>query len=295
MKLKKKKKRPSLYRKTASKLFLSYVNKNKEKYEGLKEDYLQSGLRPLFEIYLCTMFFSTILLFLVPFGGISLTLYLLGYPILESLSLAGFISLLVSLLGFFVLYTYPRNKSKSRERSIENNLPFAIIYMAGVAESGVPPQNIFRLLAKAEGFGEVKKEAKYIVYLMGKRNYGLLNALKKCANKTPSQTFKEFLLSLLMTIKYGGELETFLKTEASRKEVDYKLKAREYEQKLSMYSTIYTGLFIAAPVLFVSMFSLMNFFSPIGGTGLLEQMVVIGLPLVNIIYLYYLYITKPEL
>ncbi|UCD03574.1 MAG: type II secretion system F family protein [Candidatus Woesearchaeota archaeon] len=295
MKLKKEKESPSLYRKISARLFLKFVSKNIRDYEKITGEYMNARMKALFEVYLSTIYFTSILVFVILTFAILLFLSLLGYPLFFSISFAILISLICALATFLIMYKYPKMKGDARKQDIEVNLPFAIIYMAGVSESGVPPQNIFKMLSKAEGFGEVSEEAKYIVYLMEERNYGLMNALAKCASITPSQSFKEFILSLVMTIKYGGDIELFLKTEANRKEMDYRLKAKEYQEKLTMYSTIYTGLFIAAPVLFISMFSLMNFFSPIGGVDILKEMILFGLPLVNTMYIYYLHITQPEL
>lgn len=299
MKLKKVKKRkkegPSLYRKISARLFLRYISKNIRDYEKLTGEYMNARMNALFEVYLSTVYFSTVLVFIILSFVIFLILTLLKYPFFLSISFGILVALISALGAFLIMYKYPKMKGDSRKQNINLNLPFAIIYMAGVAESGVPPQNIFKMLSKAEGFGEIGEEAKYITYLMEKRNYGLMNALSKCASITPSQSFKEFILSLVMTIKFGGDIELFLKTEANRKEMDYRLKAQEYQEKLTMYSTMYTGLFIAAPVMFISMFSLMNFFSPIGGVNILKEIIVFGLPLVNIIYIYYLHITQPTM
>lgn len=288
-----KEEKPNLIRKISSKLFLSYVNKVKSNYKNFEKDFYYSRINVLFEVYLATIIFLSVLSWIVSWIVILIILFLLKYPILPSIFFGLFVSLGVAGIVFIIQYLYPRIKSDSRKQNINSNLPFAIIYLSGTAQSGVPPQNMFKLLANAEGFGEIGVEAKYLVYLMQKRNYGLLNAIDAIASKTPSQEFKEFLLSLSITLKYGGDVERFLKDEANRKEIDYKLKGREYQEKLSMFSTMYTSLFIAAPVLFITMYSLMNFFSPIGGTSMLHEIILFGLPLINVMYLFYIHSTQP--
>lgn len=240
------------------------------------------------------MMFLSLLLGGISWIVVSSILIFLEYPILPSIFFGLFISVGVGIVVFIIQYLYPRVKSDGRKQSINSNLPFAIIYLSGIAQSGVAPQNMFRLLANAEGFGEISEEAKYLVYLMEKRNYGLLNALQVIESRTPSREFKEFLTSMTMTLKYGGDLERFLRDEAGRKEIDYKLKGKEYQEKLSMFSTMYTSMFIAAPVLFITMYSLMNFFSPIGGNNVLHEIILFGLPLLNVMYLFYIRSSQPK-
>ena len=215
---------------------------------------------------------------------------MLNYPLFLSFSSSIFASLIASLSIYFVLYFYPKSKSEARKKDIDSNLPFAIIYMAGIAKSGVTPQNIFKLLANAKGFGNVSKEAKYITYLIKKRNYSLLEALKKSTEQTPSEAWKEFIFSMLTTIKYGGDIVSFLKSEANRREVDYKLRIREYQDKLFVYSRIYVGLFMLFPI-----FLILSYIFSTWKMNLFDCIIVLLLPILNIMYLYYLHITQPQI
>lgn len=199
---------------------------------------------------------------------------------------------------FLLFYTYPQMNAKTRERSINTNLPFAINHIAAVAGSGVPPTKMFKLIMESEEYGEIAVEIEKIVEYIELFGYDMLTAMRSVALTTPSVAFKELLEGMISTIESGGELSAYLKEKTSEAMLEYELERQKYTETMSTYSDVYTGILIAAPLFFIVALSLI---SMLGGTiGGLEVNVVIVvgayvvIPLLNILFIILLELTQPE-
>ena len=178
------------------------------------------------------------------------------------------------------------------------NMPFGANHMAAVATSGVPPASMFELIAASKEYGEIGIEVKKIVDFINIFGYDLLTAIRTVAATTPSPQFKEFLEGMVSTIETGGDLDRYLRQEADQAALTYNLERQRYNETVSTYSDIYTGLLIAAPLFFVAALSLVNLLGgSIGGIGVDVVMSVgayVVIPLLNIGFLAFLQFSQPE-
>ena len=157
---------------------------------------------------------------------------------------------------------------------------------------------MFELIAASKEYGEIGIEVKKIVDFINIFGYDLLTAIRTVSATTPSPQFKEFLEGMVSTIETGGDLDRYLRQEADQAALTYNLERQRYNETVSTYSDIYTGLLIAAPLFFVAALSLVNLLGgSIGGIGV-DVVKSVGayvvIPLLNISFLAFLQFSQPE-
>ena len=201
------------------------------------------------------------------------------------------------LLIFGGMYAYPISEASRKAKSIENDLPFAIIHMAAVASSGAYPLAIFKLLLKSGEYKGLDSEIKKIVNYVNLFGYDLSTALKNVSIRTPSKRLKELLNGLAATIESGGSLKSYLNSVAEDSMNTYRLERKKYVESLSTYSDIYTGILIAAPLLFMVAITIINLIGgKIGGLSIFSIAwggTVFIIPIVNILFYLFLNIKQP--
>ncbi len=186
----------------------------------------------------------------------------------------------------------------SRRRNIKANLPFAINHMAAVAGSGVSPDTMFRLISESEEYGAICIELRKIVEFVDIFGYDLLTAIKSVTKNCASPELKEFFDGFVSTIETGGDLKTYLNQHAEEAMLTYRLDRQKYTETISIYSDIYTGVLIAAPLFFVVALSLVNILGGKIGSINVEVLISAGtyimIPLMNIAFLIFLEVSQPE-
>jgi flagellar protein FlaJ len=132
--------------------------------EGLKEDLLSAHMEIRAGAYLSSIFLSTILGMLVSFCFFTFFVFLL-LPLLHVQLDLGMtvvflvLPLLIGVLIYFVMVSYPGSRAKSRGKKIDANLAYATNFISAMASAGVTPTEIFKSLSKQDIYGEIKEEA----------------------------------------------------------------------------------------------------------------------------------------
>ncbi|MFP4116423.1 MAG: type II secretion system F family protein [Candidatus Aenigmatarchaeota archaeon] len=287
------------YKRLSTRFFGSLAENLEEDAESLKQGLQKSDLGILYRTYASMMLMTSLLVFLALFCvSVPVSLFLLGKTPAYSLVMGFGASTLSASLAFIFVYYYPIQKSKSRAKSIKNNLPFAINHMAAIASSKVPPYVIFKLLAEFEEYGQVSREAQKIVRDVDVFGHDITTALKQAAGRTPSKEFQEFLSGLISVEETGGNLVEFLEVQADEAMFDYKQKRKRYLDSLSTYADFYTAVLIAAPLFLVAVLTIM---SMVGGEVLgmnIEDAMTLGIygaiPLMNTAFIAFIHFTQPE-
>ncbi len=179
-----------------------------------------------------------------------------------------------------------------RAKDIEASLPFVIMHMGAVSESGVPPYVIFKLLSRFKEYGEISKEMGKIVRNIEKFGMDPLSAIRAVASRTPSDKFRQLLEGLVITTESGGNVTLYLKTIGEQTLFEWRSRRQRFIQQLSTYAEIYTGLIVAAPLFTISLFAVLGMLQPtIAGFTIPELMKisVYGLiPGINLLFLLFL-------
>ena len=257
-----------------------------------------ANIQMLANTYVNIMVFVSMTVSIVSFVLFLFLFSALGNPFFLVLFKSLLLTILTTTISFISFYGYPFSKIKQRRRNIRTNLPFAINHMAAVASSGVPPTKMFELIAESEEYGEISVEVNKVVEYINIFGYDFVTALKTIALTTPSPTFKEFIDGMVSTIESGGDLKTYMSEKSEEAMTEYELERSKYEETISTYSDIYTGILIAAPLFFIAALSMISL---LGGTvaGLpVDTLVVVGsyivIPILNIVFLMFLQLTQPE-
>ncbi len=263
-------------------------------YNGLRA----ANVKVLSNTYVNIMILSTMFVSACSFFMLTLFFFVVGYPIYQILLRSVIFSMLAGFASATIFYAYPFMRIKDRKRKIMTNMPFAINHMAAVATSGVPPVSMFELIAASREYSEIGTELKKIVDFINIFGYDLLTALRTVGATTPSPPFKEFLEGMVSTIETGGDLDRYLRQEADQATLTYNLERQRYNETVSTYSDIYTGLLIAAPLFFVSAMAMVNLLGgTLGGIGV-DVVMAVGayaiIPLLNIGFILFLQFTQPD-
>jgi len=253
-----------------------------------------SGTKFLSTTYVSIMLFFGVIAFLV---STSVLLFMLQGNIFFNIIRSIFLGIFIAASAFGLVYIYPASIVKSQRRKMKNELPFVIIHMAAVAGSGAHPISMFKLVLSSEEYPALQGEIKKIVNYVNLFGFDLVGALKAVAVTTPLRSFSELLNGLATTIETGGNLKSYLDAKARDSMVGYRLDRKKYLESLSTYSEVYTGILIAAPLLF---FVTLAIIQMMGGTimglsvGIIAIMgTYIVIPLLNVGFIIFLNITQP--
>ncbi len=291
----------SPFGKISNQFFGNYVSslfdKKNSFIRNLADSVRISGMPILSRTYISMMYFSSLVGAMIAMLVAMVVSYLAGLSI-TTMAFSMVISLIgVGILTFLGMYSYPASEAAAKSRAINNDLPFAIIHMAAVAGSGAQPIAMFKLLLKSGEYKGLESEIKKIVNLVNLFGYDLSTALKNVSLRTPSRRFKELLTGIASTIESGGSLKSYLNGVADESMTTYRLQRKKYIESLATYSDIYTGVLIAAPLLFMVALTIINMVG--GKIGGLEVSTIAWsgtlfvLPMVNIIFYLFLNISQP--
>ena len=152
-----------------------------------------------------------------------------------------------------------------RKKDIESALPFATTYMATIANSGAPPITMFKVISQFEEYGEISKEVEKIYRDVEVFGMDLIGALRKTANRTPSDELKELLWGLDTVITSGGNISDFLHEKSRLFIAEYGRRLQQYSRTLSVLIEVYLTLILVGSVFFIIITTLMSI---LGGGGM---------------------------
>ena len=275
----------------ADKLSYYLINKYPEIFKPLFESVRMADIKLISSTYLSILIFTTI----ISFPILTLIFFLITLKLATAFAL-GFLGMIATA---FTIYVYPLSVISSRKRKIKADLVFATVHMAAISGSGVHPTKIFKLLLESAEYKYLESELKKILNHINLFGYSLSTALRNVASQTPSYELKELLNGMVATIETGGELKKYLQDKADDSLNQYKLDQKKRLAVLNTFSDIYTGILVAAPLLFLVTLAILDKISPaIGGIPITTIAAVgtfIGIPIVNIGFILIINVTQPEI
>lgn len=292
----------SNYGMIANKSFEKFGVYLSKKYPGLFE-LLYRNLRAS-NIKILSKTYASILLFSGFLAGLLVLLFsliisiLLGVNPISAVVRAFAFALIASAATGIAVYLYPSTVVSSKRRAIKNDLPFVILHMSAVAGSGAQPISIFSLVLSSGEYKGLEPEIKKIVNYVNLFGYDLSTALRAVAETTPSPEFKELLTGITTTIETGGDLKSYLTGKSEDTLSTYKLERERYAQSLETYSDVYTGILIAAPLLFSVTLAIINMMGGKIGSLDVKTIALVGvygiIPLLNLGFLLFLNTIQPK-
>lgn len=273
-----------LFRKTADNLV-------QEKYfDSINSDLRKIASPFLISSYVSMMLFSTLLAFIF---AIFLLIPLLFFnPII---ALLVFLVLPFGTFGMFLLY--PSSQRGGLAKGINQELPFVVIYMGSVATSGIEPTKIFSILARTKDYPVTNREVNRLLNYINFYGYDLVSALKFSSKYCPSEKLGMLFNGLATTIRSGGELAEFLNKHAEGLLFDYRLEREKYTKMAETFMDIYISILIAAPMIMMILFVLLNLTGYAAGVltpTLLTLAIVSIISVMNVAFLFFLNLKQPK-
>jgi flagellar protein FlaJ len=217
----------------------------------IKSDMQTAGMNFTLDEYLSMTCFTCLVLSISFIFGIF-------FPMFVAITLAVTFSFSLSVIVFFLFYSYPKTVSNSRGEQIDKVLPFAVSYMSAIASGNTPPYYMFKTISEIEEYGEVSKEAGSIARNMKMFGMNFPDAIKREAARTPSKNFKEILWGINTTMMSGGDVRMYLKEKTDILIDDYRRRIRKYSQDMSMLVEIYLTVIMVGSIFFIVLTSIMG-------------------------------------
>jgi archaellum biogenesis protein FlaJ (TadC family) len=282
----------SFVKSISNKFFRRYAEKLVPSFSKMILDLRRSNLSILPSTYVSMMLFFTTFSFL-------LAIMIYGGLLFLNMSFWVYfwIVLVLPLFTFFGFYYYPTTEVDSAQKIISYELPFATIHMTAIAGSNIDPINLFDIIASSKEYPHIGAELKRVLVLIRVYGYDVVTSLKQVASRTSNARFSELLGGIASNIGGGGELKTYLAKKAENYLLDYKLERRRYIDLASTFMDIYISILIAAPMVLMLMFIVMNV-AGLGFAGLSLQFLlfvsVLLIVVVNILFLVIVNLKQPK-
>ncbi|MBI2547242.1 MAG: type II secretion system F family protein [Candidatus Aenigmarchaeota archaeon] len=287
------------YNAIATVLFGDFVDRIGDNFKFLRESLYKADVKIPFRTYLSVTFLDSIVVYLFSLLLFSVGSLFIKMQLLYKIFLLLYLPFQLALLAAVILVLYPYQKVLNRKKNIDINMPFALTHMGAIAESGVPPYTIFKLMGNFEEYGEISREMKLLVRNVDTFGIDPLTAVRELAERTPSNQLRQILLGIINATESGGDVKTYIKNAGQQALFDWKLKREKFMQQLSAYAEFYTGILIAAPLFLIALFAVMNMIQPtIGGFDILtltKLSIYILVPFLNIAFLVFLKSVEVEM
>jgi len=281
------------------KIFSPLIEKYESYFSVLREALPRAGIRLPFKVYMSiALFLVTLVFFLSLFLGV-VAFQLFGRDLLTAFFYSLVSAMLISVIEFIFIFYYPIQKANARKKSIEANLPFVISHLGALAESGIPPYVMFKLVSQFREYGEISKEMEKIVRNIEVFGLDPMTAIKEVAERTPSDSFKQLLMGFITTTESGGSIKLYLKEVGEQTIFEWRTKREKFIRFLDTFAEFYTGIIIAAPMFLIALLSVMSMIEPnIGGWSILDLTrisVYVVVPLINIGFVLFLHGIEVEI
>ncbi len=286
------------YKKLSYRFMAPKIEKYMNSFESLHVDMRKAGIKLSLLEYMSMALMTTLIVFITEFPFVFIiTLFIPNFSAVMGFIFSFSISIVFSVGMFFFFYVYPSMSASSRKKNIDFTLPFVTLYMATVSGSNAPPKSMFKIISQFKDYGEITKESREITRNVEIFGMSLAEALRKSANKSPSEEFKELLWGINTTLATGGNLSQYLHGKARAYIQNYKRMMKEYAQKVSVILEIYVTLIIVGSIFLIVITSMMSAF----GGGMMDLIVIVqffvifmGLPAISAVFIVILKYMSPS-
>lgn len=285
------------YYKLSDSIFGGLARRYESSFSPIKPFLVSSSMNIVLRTWVSTIFMTSLLALLTAFAFIVMIQVIMGFVVEVLIYLLFFVPVLTASVTFAVMYIYPQQKTRSMEKRIEIDLPFALSHMNAITSSGVPPEYMFELLVGFEEYGAISDQARLVVRNIKEFGMSSVKSLKNVAQRSPSKSLSEVLSGMASTIEKGGNLARYLEEMSEKALFDYRIKREEYMHTLSMYADIYTALLVAAPLMMLAVLAILSMLGGLVFGLTVEQLIMlitfVLLPLMNMIFLLFVHLTYP--
>jgi flagellar protein FlaJ len=264
----------------------SYSDKYVEYFEGLAPVLKRSDIDISLRNYVSVIFFTSISLSVSVFlFSFFFTLFTIG---LSGIFLSLALTFAVATLSLIGLYIYPSYRRRQAAESINDNLPFAIMYLSTLAGTGAPVSELFSSLAEEHHYGKISAEAQKIHTDIEILGLDPSEALRNAAMRSPSEELEDILWEMNHIILTGGTMRDFLTERADAQMEKYLRRVEEFSEKLGLYVQMYIILVIVGSIIFTAMGVVMGTIAGVEANIIVLIQVgalFLGLPLISAFFI----------
>lgn len=161
---------------------------------------------------------------------------------------------------YLVTFVVPDMRASSRASDIDARLPYALNYIATMANAGVTPDKIFDGLSRQPIYGEVANEAAMIsrdINLFGK---DVITALSSAIDRTPSIKFQDLMQGAITTLTSGGNLKDYFLSKSEQFMYDNRQEQKRFLDGLGVLAESFVTVVVAAPLFLLILITVMTSF-----------------------------------
>ncbi|MFB6174549.1 MAG: type II secretion system F family protein [Candidatus Nanohalobium sp.] len=254
-----------------------------DSFEGLRPQLNKAGIDVSLPEYVSVMLFTSVITLVV--STIFLSLIFMTGAGLSGLILGISFGSMFGGVALVSFYIYPSVKISNRASKINDNLPFAVMYLSTLAGTGTSVTEMFRNLSESEEYKEISMEAEKIHRDIESFGMDVSEALTQAAERAPSDDLEEVFWGMNHTITTGGSLREFLDQRSSSLMDDYERRIDEFSEQLSLLVEMYIILVIVGSIIFSSMSIVVSAFGGINPAVVIFVQAIatfIGLPFVSL-------------
>ena len=285
----------SLYTRISFTLFGRFSDGLAIFFPDLGDNLKKSGMKTSAKEYISTGMFTSFLFFLAEIPVLSFIFGIFFQGIMLSLITAITISVLLTVLIFYLFTKYPNTIILDRSKKIDSLLPFASLFLSTIAGTRLPLAQVFKIFAQNSKYGEVTEQIQVITNDIEVFGLDIHTALQKAIDRTPSKKMSEMLYGLLSTSISGGDIAIYLREKSRTQMDDYRRAIIQFSKKITLFIELYlTGIILGA-IFFVILTSIFSGITGAGGNIILLQSLVIFvfLPLLSAIFILLIKVSSP--
>lgn len=180
------------------------------------------------------------------------------------IALAVTLALIVVGLLYGSTFLMPEVTAFMRGEEIDDNLPFAVNYLASMATADIAPERLFNSLARQPVYGELAVEAQRINRDIDALGRDLVTALTVASDRSPSSRFEDFLEGAVTSITAGGALHSYLEVKADQYMEERRQEQTTFLDSLGILAESYVTVAVAGPMFIIVMLTVMVLFGTSG-------------------------------
>ncbi len=157
---------------------------------------------------------------------------------------------------------YPSLLATEISSSLSLRLPYLVIEMAALSDTGMTIEKIFESILELEPDKYTKKVLNFIVRNIKVFGMDITQSLEETIKRSPSRDFAEFLLSLKGALLSGSEVRHFLSEYSQKVMIDKKINLRYLIERLNIIAEAFTTLFVVLPsvlLIMILLFTMISF------------------------------------
>ncbi|GAA0658475.1 type II secretion system F family protein [Salarchaeum japonicum] len=201
---------------------------------------------------------------------------------------AATVGVAVALATYRLRWSMLSYRASERRRRIDATLERNVAFMYALSRSGMAFPEILRILARnRDVYGETATEISVAVKDIDLFGADVIGAMRRMANRTPSDEFSEFCENLVSVLQSGQSLPNFLRDEYEYYKEESESQQQQFLELLATLAEGYVTVFVAGPLFLITILVIVGLVSG-GMLPVLRAVAYIVLPLATLGFVVYL-------